>query len=86
MIVVHRDEKFLSKIQGLEKYVLEELNVRKVTLCNNKSQFNVCLKAQPNHQILGAKFKAKFKDIANTIKVSKNYLIINQIKFYKLKV
>ncbi|ODN00370.1 Isoleucine--tRNA ligase, cytoplasmic [Orchesella cincta] len=68
VIVVHSSEPFLSQIKGLENYVLDELNVRKLTLCNNKAQFDVHLKAQPNHQILGAKYKADFKNIANAIK------------------
>jgi len=68
VVLVHSDEQFLQGVKGLENYVLEELNVKKLTLSSNKAAYNVHLKAQPNHQKLGLKYKAEFKNMANTIK------------------
>lgn len=76
VIVVHAEESFLSQIKRLESYVLEELNVKKLTLCNNKAQFDVHLKAQPNPQALGSKFKLEFKNIANAIKVGLGQFLV----------
>jgi len=69
VIVVHAKEEYLNNIKGLENYILAELNVKKMTLSSNKAAYDVHLKAQPNHQLLGAKFKTEFKNIANKIKV-----------------
>jgi isoleucyl-tRNA synthetase len=69
VIVVHGNEEFLEEVRALESYILEELNVRKLTLSSNKAAYEVHLKAQPNHQLLGAKHKTMFKQIATAIKV-----------------
>jgi len=74
VIVVHAKEEFLNEVKGLENYILEELNVRSLTYSSNKAAYDVHLKAQPNHQLLGAKYKTKFKNIANCIKV--HFLLI----------
>lgn len=66
---MHSSEKFLTDVKGLENYILEELNVRTLTLSSNKAAYDVHLKAQPNHQLLGLKYKTEFKNIANVIKV-----------------
>lgn len=43
--------------------------MRTLTLSSNKAAYDVHLKAQPNHQRLGLKYKVEFKNIANVIKV-----------------
>ncbi|OXA59375.1 Isoleucine--tRNA ligase, cytoplasmic [Folsomia candida] len=68
VIVVHASEEFLGQVKGLQNYILEELNVRTLTLSSNKAAYDVHLKAQPNHQRLGLKYKVEFKNIANVIK------------------
>lgn len=74
VIVVHSDPKFLTSVKNLENYILEELNVRKLTLTSDKAAYNVHLQAEPNHKVLGAKYKSEFKDILKAIKVS-NYML-----------
>ena len=68
-IVVHPDESFLTDIRTLEKYVLEELNIQKLSLTTNKAAFGVSMKAEPDHKVLGLKFKKDFKKILTAVKV-----------------
>jgi len=68
VIVVHTEEAFLTEIRGLEKYILEELNVRKLTLSSNKAAYNVKLRAEPDHKLLGQKYKKDFKALLTAIK------------------
>lgn len=56
----------------MTNYILEELNVKQLTLAKDDSQFGVQLTAEPDHDRLGKRFKAEFKSIAPAIKG--NYL------------
>ncbi len=77
MIVVHTDPNFLSEIKKLEGYVLEELNVRKLTLSTDKAAYNVRLTAEPDHKALGQRFKTDFKSMLAAIKVGAHPHVIN---------
>uniref|UniRef100_A0A8C1HMG0 isoleucine--tRNA ligase n=1 Tax=Cyprinus carpio carpio TaxID=630221 RepID=A0A8C1HMG0_CYPCA len=47
--------KYLLKevdIQSLQKYILEELNVRQLTLSTDKDKYSIRLRAEPDHMVL----------------------------------
>lgn len=69
VVVVHTEEKFLQQVRCLEKYILEELNVRKLTISKDKAAYNVRLTAEPDRKALGQRFKKEFKDILEAVKV-----------------
>jgi isoleucyl-tRNA synthetase len=48
--------------------VLEELNIQKLSLTTNKVSFGVKMKAEPDHKVLGLKFKKDFKKILAAVK------------------
>lgn len=52
----------------MEKYILEELNVRALKLTTDKDSFGVSLRAEPDHRI-GARLKGQFKAVMAAIKV-----------------
>lgn len=52
----------------MEKYILEELNIRSLTITTDKSSYGVCLRAEPDHRI-GARLKKQFNDVMAAIKV-----------------
>lgn len=72
VVVIHQDPEALENIRSLEKYILEELNVRKVTLSTNKDKYGVRLRAEPDHMVLGKRLKGAFKSVMAAIKELKS--------------
>ncbi|KAM6325245.1 isoleucine--tRNA ligase, cytoplasmic isoform 1-T2 [Podargus strigoides] len=72
VVVIHQDPEALENIRSLEKYILEELNVRQVTLSTNKDKYGVRLRAEPDHMVLGKRLKGAFKLVMAAIKELKS--------------
>ncbi|KAM9533612.1 isoleucine--tRNA ligase, cytoplasmic [Guaruba guarouba] len=72
VVVIHQDPEALENIRSLEKYVLEELNVRQVTLSTDKEKYGVRLRAEPDHMVLGKRLKGAFKLVMAAIKELKS--------------
>ena len=62
VVVVYRDPNDVV----LHDYMMEELNVRKVTVVSSFG--GVRLRAEPDHKILGSKLKGSFKSVAAKLK------------------
>lgn len=68
VVVIHQDPEALKDIQSLQKYILEELNVRKLTLSTDKDKYGIRLRAEPDHMVLGKRLKGAFKAVTASIK------------------
>ncbi|KAM9641594.1 isoleucine--tRNA ligase, cytoplasmic isoform 2-T2 [Trichechus inunguis] len=68
IVVIHQDLGALKDIKSLEKYITEELNVRKVTLSTDKNKYGIRLRAEPDHMVLGKRLKGAFKAVMTSIK------------------
>jgi isoleucyl-tRNA synthetase len=68
VIVILREQESLDELRTMERYILEELNVRALNLTTDKDSFGVSLRAEPNHRI-GARLKGQFKAVMAEIKV-----------------
>ncbi|XP_024884154.1 isoleucine--tRNA ligase, cytoplasmic [Temnothorax curvispinosus] len=68
IVVIHRDAEVLKDIVSLKSYILEELNVKKLTVTTDKQKYGVTLRAEPDHKTLGARLKGEFKQIIQAIK------------------
>uniref|UniRef100_A0A8D1H296 isoleucine--tRNA ligase n=2 Tax=Sus scrofa TaxID=9823 RepID=A0A8D1H296_PIG len=68
IVVIHQDPEALDEIKSLEKYIIEELNVRKVTLSTDKNKYGIHLRAEPDHMVLGKRLKGAFKMVMTSIK------------------
>ncbi|CAI5449746.1 unnamed protein product [Caenorhabditis angaria] len=68
MIVINRDSQYLEDVKSLEAYVLLELNVRKLTVSQDKNKYGISLKAEPNFKLLGARLKGEQKKVADYLK------------------
>ncbi|KAL6112197.1 iars1 [Pungitius sinensis] len=68
VVVIHQDPEALKDIQSLQKYILEELNVRQLTLSTDKDKYGIRLRAEPDHMVLGKRLKGAFKAITTSIK------------------
>lgn len=67
LVVIHRSAAFLADIQALESYIMEELNVRSVTVCADEQRYGLMLKAEPDHRALGQRLKGAFKRVCEAI-------------------
>ncbi|XP_064374878.1 isoleucine--tRNA ligase, cytoplasmic [Dromaius novaehollandiae] len=72
VVVIHQDPEALENIRSLEKYILEELNVRQVTLSTDKDKYGIRLRAEPDHMVLGKRLKGAFKLVMAAIKELKS--------------
>jgi len=68
IVVIHRDDNVLRDIVSLKSYILEELNIKKLTVTTDKEKYGVKLRAEPDHKTLGARLKGEFKQIIQAIK------------------
>ena len=71
VVVIHADPAVLAELEPLTGYVMDELNVRKVTRTGDKNRFGVQLRAEPNHRTLGARLKGDFKAVMADVKVGR---------------
>ncbi|XP_062400716.1 isoleucine--tRNA ligase, cytoplasmic [Sardina pilchardus] len=72
VVVIHQDPEALQDIQSLQKYILEELNVRQLTLSTDKDKYGIRLRAEPDHMVLGKRLKGAFKSVTASIKELKS--------------
>ena len=68
LVLIHKDQQCLDDVKALEKYVLEELNIKTLTLSTDKKEYGVTLRAEPDHKTLGLRLKGAFKDVMREIK------------------
>lgn len=68
VVVIHQDINILNDVVSLKSYVLEELNVKELTVTTDKKKYGVTLRAEPDHKILGARLKGDFKAVTTAIK------------------
>ena len=57
VIVISRDQDILTDVLSLQKYILEELNVRSLVVTSEREKFGVELKAIPDIKALGMRLK-----------------------------
>ncbi len=57
VVVIHKEAEVLNDVTSLEKYVMEELNVRSVTTSSDKKKYGVKLTAQPDFKVLGGVYR-----------------------------
>lgn len=69
IVIIHTDDEVLKDIRALSDYLKEELNVRTVTVSNDKHKYGVQLKAEPDHKVLGARLKGAFKAAMDAIRL-----------------
>ncbi|KAK0075984.1 hypothetical protein PV325_006058 [Microctonus aethiopoides] len=68
IVVIHQDAAILDEILTLKSYIIEELNVKELTVTTDKKKYGVILKAEPDHKTLGFRLKGEFKAMIQAIK------------------
>lgn len=59
MVVIHKDQEVRDDVLVLQSYIMEELNVRGVTVTADKAKYGVHLRAEPDHKTLGFRLKGQ---------------------------
>ncbi|CAL8068475.1 unnamed protein product [Calicophoron daubneyi] len=67
-IAIHPDPVVRHHIEAAEGYIVEELNVRTLTVTDNKERYGVQLRGVLNHRILGARLKKDYKAVVEAVK------------------
>jgi len=68
VVIIHKDQQCLDDLRSLQSFILEELNIRSVTLSSDKASYGVTLRAEPDHKTLGFRLKGAFKPVMAEIK------------------
>lgn len=63
MVVIHPVKEFLDSIKTMENYILEEVNVQKITLSSDLKAFGVQCKVTPDFQKLGERLRSQMKQV-----------------------
>ncbi|CAF3852364.1 unnamed protein product, partial [Rotaria magnacalcarata] len=71
-VVIHKDPSVLKDVESLEDFVREGLNVRKVTLSQDRELYGVEMHAEPNYPTLGKKAGSKVKSVTEKIRGMSN--------------
>ncbi len=66
--MIHRDHASQQDLRNLKQYILDELNVRTLTLASEDSSYGVKLHGEPDNERLGKRLKGDFKKVAPMIK------------------
>lgn len=80
VIVIHQSQEYLDDIKSLENFILDELNVRQITLSSDKQKYGVKLRAEPDHKVLGVRLKKDFKQVIQAVKALTDEQIAEQLK------
>ncbi|KAK0064167.1 isoleucine--tRNA ligase cytoplasmic [Biomphalaria pfeifferi] len=72
VVAIVKDKETMEDLASLERYILEELNVRKLTITMDKNAYGVRLKAEPDHSKLGRKLTSAINKVATAIKALKD--------------
>ncbi|XP_050068231.1 isoleucine--tRNA ligase, cytoplasmic [Anopheles maculipalpis] len=79
VIVVHQSEQYLADIRSLEAFILDELNVRRITLSSERQRYGVTMRAEADHKTLGVRLKNDFKQVLGAIKQLSDAEITRQL-------
>eukprot|EP00117_Sycon_ciliatum_P023564 scpid24302/ scgid20002/ Isoleucine--tRNA ligase, cytoplasmic; Isoleucyl-tRNA synthetase len=68
VVVIHHDQQYLDDVRSLQQYILEELNVKALTVSQDKERYGVQLVLEPEHQTLGRRLKGAAKQVYEALK------------------
>jgi len=68
MILVSNDQEFLSDVESLSSYILEELNVRELEVSSDETKYGVKYTGAPDWKTLGTKYKKSVQQLKPALK------------------
>ncbi|KAK3601599.1 hypothetical protein CHS0354_027846 [Potamilus streckersoni] len=68
VVAIAKEDEVLQDMKSLESYIVEELNVKVLTVTANKEKYGAHVHAEPDHKVLGSKLKGDFKRVTEAIR------------------
>jgi len=68
VVVVSKDQTILNDVKTLERFILNELNVRKIIVTTEKEKYGIQLKAEPDIKALGLRLRNASKPVIQAIR------------------
>lgn len=69
LVIIHPDPEYLSDVDFLKTYILDELNIKQLVTTTDKNAYGVKLRAEADHRVLGQRLKKDFKAVLTAIEV-----------------
>ena len=67
LVIIHSDKQYLKDIEGLKKYIAEELNVREIIITDDEDKYGVEYKAVADWPTLGKKLRKDVKKVKDAL-------------------
>ncbi|KAG0423228.1 hypothetical protein HPB47_000979 [Ixodes persulcatus] len=80
LVVIHKDQQYLDDVASLRQYILEELNVKQLTVTSEKEKYGVLMKAEPDIKALGLRLRGESKAVSQGIRELKDSAIQAYLK------
>ncbi|KAH6928612.1 hypothetical protein HPB50_017382 [Hyalomma asiaticum] len=80
VVVIHKDQQYLDDVASLKQYILEELNIRHLTVTGEKEKYGVLMKAEPDIKALGLRLRGESKAVSQEIRALKDATIQAYLK------
>lgn len=68
VVVIHQDPICRQQLKEMERYILEELNIRSLVLAEDDTKYGVKLVGEPDNDRLGKRLKKEFKMVSPAVK------------------
>ncbi|KAI9095201.1 tRNA synthetases class I-domain-containing protein [Phlyctochytrium arcticum] len=86
LIIVNGDEEFQKDVRALESYIVEELNVRTITITGDEEKYGVKYKLVPDWKTLGGKLKKDLPKVKKALATVSQEEIKSYVKTNKIDV
>ncbi|CAD5123301.1 DgyrCDS11658 [Dimorphilus gyrociliatus] len=67
VVVIHKEKTALENVLYLESHIKEELNVRKLTISQDKAKYDVTLKATLDFKVVGSRLKSDMQKVKKMV-------------------
>ncbi|TPX70658.1 isoleucine---tRNA ligase [Spizellomyces sp. 'palustris'] len=86
LVIVNPDAQFHSDVKVLESYIIEELNIRTVTITAEEEKYGIKYKLIPDWKTLGGKLKKELPKVKNALASVSQEAIKQYVKTQQLEV
>ncbi|ORX56468.1 isoleucyl-tRNA synthetase [Piromyces finnis] len=67
LVVVSTDPQYIEDVKSLESYIVQELNIRTLTVTSDEEKYGVKYRIEPDHRVLGQKLKKAYPPIRKAL-------------------
>ncbi len=85
-VVLHHDAQYLDDIRSLERYVVEELNVRDLVLSSSEDEYGVRYSVTADWPTLGKKLKKDAQRVKKALPLLSSEQVRDFVRFHRIEV